>query len=279
MMTPPTDDVQPRNAASWAQQTTRTLRVTHAPTGALNLNVDGRQITGPLQGFGQMWQKTYQIVLPAATLGPVLVIKTWKEHFAEFWPANSRFFGPLTGIAPGEVAVLNLSVSGMPLSTGVLVLYADEESFTLMTPQGHVFAGWITFSAFAEGEATNVQVQVLMRASDPIYELGLRFGGQGQEDKFWRHTLTRLGEYFGCEVEVALETICLDRRLQWSEAKNIWHNSALRTMMHTVVTPSRWFGRKPRPASLKQRVAPQVASDAAVPTDTVALPGNDDAGA
>ena len=31
----------------------------------------------------------------------------------------------------------------MKLSTGVMVLYADEESFTLMTPQGHMFAGWI----------------------------------------------------------------------------------------------------------------------------------------
>ena len=37
----------------------------------------------------------------------------------------------------------------MPLSTGVLVLYADDESFTLMTPQGHVFAGWITFSSLS----------------------------------------------------------------------------------------------------------------------------------
>ena len=29
----------------------------------------------------------------------------------------------------------------------MFVLYADEESFTLMTPQGHMFAGGITFSA------------------------------------------------------------------------------------------------------------------------------------
>ena len=35
----------------------------------------------------------------------------------------------------------------MKLSTGVMVLNADEESFTLMTPQGQMFAGWITFSA------------------------------------------------------------------------------------------------------------------------------------
>ena len=39
---------------------------------------------------------------------------------------------------------------GMKVKTGVMVLYADEESFTLMTPEGHMFAGWITFSAYQE---------------------------------------------------------------------------------------------------------------------------------
>ena len=33
------------------------------------------------------------------------------------------------------------------LSSGVLIIYADEESFTFMTPEGHVLAAWITFSA------------------------------------------------------------------------------------------------------------------------------------
>ena len=61
----------------------------------------------------------------------------------------------------------------MKLSTGVMVLYSDEESFTLMTPQGHMFAGWITFSATERDGATVAQVQVLMRAADPICELGL----------------------------------------------------------------------------------------------------------
>jgi hypothetical protein len=39
------------------------------------------------------------------------------------------------------VALLNMTLPGkMKLSTGVMVLFADEESFTLMTPQGHMFA-------------------------------------------------------------------------------------------------------------------------------------------
>ena len=73
----------------------------------------------------------------------------------------------------------------MKLSTGVMVLYADEESFTLMTPQGHMFAGWITFSATETDGETVAQAQVLMRASDPIFEMGLTLGGHKQEDRFW----------------------------------------------------------------------------------------------
>lgn len=239
MDTTPTNDKQPRDAASWAQQNTRTLKIENVPTGALNINVDGRQITSPLQGFGQMWQKTYRISLKGAGVTPATVISTWKEHFAEFWPAHSRFFGPLTGIAPGEVAILNLAVGGMPLSTGVLVLYADEESFTLMTPQGHMFAGWITFSAYAEEDETLVQAQVLMRASDPIYELGLRFGGHKQEDVFWQHTLGQVAKYFNVDATVSVETICVDKKLQWSQAKNIWLNSAIRTQIHRFTAPLR----------------------------------------
>ena len=53
---------------------------------------------------------------------------------------------------PGEVALLNLAVpGGMTLSTGVRVIYADEESFSFMTPEGHMFAGMITFSAYDDG--------------------------------------------------------------------------------------------------------------------------------
>ncbi|MBE3559387.1 MAG: hypothetical protein IMW89_09195 [Ktedonobacteraceae bacterium] len=243
MANPPAGDSQPRNAAGWAPQTTRTLRVQHAPSGALNLNVHGRQITGPLQGFGQIWQKTYRISLKDTTVKPAMVIATWKKHFAEFWPAHSRFFGPLTGIAPGEVAILNLTIGAMPLSTGVLVLYADDESFTLMTPQGHMFAGWITFSAYVEEGETHVQTQVLIRASDPIYEIALRFGGHRQEDIFWQHTLKQVARRFNVESEVSVETICVDRRLQWSEAKNIWHNSAVRTLIHTLTHPALWRRR------------------------------------
>ena len=227
-----------RDTSNWAKQGTH-LHVSAAPQGSINLNVDGRDAVGPLQGFGQMWQKTYRINLAAADATPEQVIATWKANFQSFWPKGNRFYMPLTGIAPGEVALLNIKTAGMPLSTGVLVLYADDESFTLMTPQGHMFAGWITFSSFKREDELVAQALVLMRANDPIYELGLRFGGQQQEDKFWRHTLTQLGNYFNVTAPVELETVCVDRRRQWRYVRNIRHNSAIRTVL---TIPARWFG-------------------------------------
>jgi hypothetical protein len=70
------------------------------------------------------------------------VTRWWPTAYdrPELLAEGNRFFAPL-GIAPGEVAVLDLSMPGrIKLSTGVLVMYADDESFTLMTPQGHMFA-------------------------------------------------------------------------------------------------------------------------------------------
>ena len=48
----------PRDAAYWAQGSS-VLRMEHAPEGAVNLNVTGRRVTSPIQGFGKMWEKTY----------------------------------------------------------------------------------------------------------------------------------------------------------------------------------------------------------------------------
>src|SRR5579872_3321138 len=182
---PPTT---PRDAPYWASQTD-VAHVSAVPKGARNINVDGKQVVGPLQGFGPMWQKTYRVRLEGTDVSPQDVIKVWKEHFPQFWPPGNHFYAPLTGIAPGEVALINSSLpGGMPLSTGVMVLYSDDESFTLMTTQGHPFSGWVTFSARREDGCTVAQAEVLMRANDPIYAIGMRLGGHGQENRLWQHT-------------------------------------------------------------------------------------------
>ena len=194
---------------------------------------------GPLQGFGQMWQKTYWVRLSGAEVSPPQVIRTWKEHFQSFWPKGNRFYAPITGIAPGEVAVINISPGGMPLSTGVMVIYADDESFTFMTPEGHVFSGWITFSAYEQDGATVAQTQLLIRANDPLYEIGFRMGGSKSEDRFWRSTLGSLAAHFGVNGQVQVSTTCVDPRLQWSQVKNIWHNPAIRSGIYMTLAPLR----------------------------------------
>ena len=142
-----------RDATNWAKKVS-TLNVSEVPEGAVNINVEGKRLAGPIQGFGKMWQKTYQVRLPRERVSATDLIATWKQRFPEFWPEGNGFYAPLTGIEPGEVALIGMTLPGkMKLSTGVMVLYADEESFTLMTPQGHMFAGWITFSARSSATA------------------------------------------------------------------------------------------------------------------------------
>ena len=112
----------------------------------------------------------------------------------------------------------------LKLSTGVMVLYADEESFTLMTPQGHMFAGWITFSATERDGCTVAQAQVLMRASDPIFELGLTLGGHAQEDVFWQQTLRNWPRTRAHDAAVETERGLRGPKRQWSRWSNVWHS-------------------------------------------------------
>jgi hypothetical protein len=224
------------------------MSVGQLPPEALNLNVHGRRPTSPLQGFGQLWQKTYAIRLEGVEVSPTAVIQEWKANFPRFWPQGNNFYGPLQGIRPGEVAVLNLSLpGGGRVSTGVRVIYADEESFSFMTPEGHMFAGMITFSAFADGAdgTTVVQIQALIRASDPIYEAGFRLGlGHKAEDRFWFDTLRNLARHFGApSSEPTLNAVCVDRQVQWREARNVWQNAAVRTALYRpVLLVRRLFG-------------------------------------
>lgn len=231
----------PRDAEHWAKLVS-TLDVTNAPEGAVNRNVTGKSLVSPIQGFGKMWQKTYKVRL--AGTEPKEVIKTWKENYKDFWPEGNVFYAPISGIAPGEVALISGSLpGGVRLSTGVMVLYADDESFSLMTPEGHPFSGWITFSSFEEEDATVAQAQVLMRANDPLYELGLRAGGHKMEDEMWRKTLRNLASRFGALGPVETNVVCVDPKIQWREYKNVWHNAGVRSALHMITTP---FRRRPK---------------------------------
>ncbi len=113
-----------------------------------------------------------------------------------------------------------------------------------------MFAGWITFSAEREGDTTIVQAQVLMRANDPLYEVAMMLGGHRKEDKFWEATLIALGRRLGTQdPKVEARSTWVDSKRQWRHARNVWHNSMVRSVLQTLAAPFRRNKRVERPAS------------------------------
>jgi hypothetical protein len=251
----PEEKLPAERHGEWAAPVGR-LQVNGVPEEAVNLNVEGRQVTTPMQGFGQMWKKTYRVAMHGSTVTPREVIHVWRAEFSRFWPEGNSFYKAHRGpIRAGDVAVLNLAgpggvnpPGGAPaISTGILVIYADEESFSFLTPEGHMFAGMNTFSAYTEGGVTYAQIQALIRASDPLYEITFRLGfGHKMEDTFWKATLRNLAAHFGATAEPTLERTLIDARVQWREVWNIWQNAAVRTTLYSLGAPFRWAARKVR---------------------------------
>ena len=76
-----------RDATNWAKAVS-TLNVSEVPEGAVNINVEGKRLAGPIQGFGKMWQKTYQVELPQDRVSATDLIATWKQRFPEIGRAH-----------------------------------------------------------------------------------------------------------------------------------------------------------------------------------------------
>jgi hypothetical protein len=234
--------------AAWAPPVDR-LKVSDVPAGAINLNVEGRQPVSPLQGFGQMWQKTFRVRLSGIAHTPAQVMQVWKENFPSFHPPENHFYPSMSGIKPGEVLLINARVPALPgtppilpVAAGVMVLYADDVSFTVMTPEGFPEAGWNTFSVYDEEDGLVAQVQALVRANDPMYEIFNRYlGSSGQQDAIWTHVLTSLSAHFGVKGQVTLTKTLVDPNVQWAHAGNIWKNAGIRTVFYLLGTPFRWL--------------------------------------
>ncbi len=220
----------------WADPVER-LEVAGLRDDALNLNVAGRRLSGAVQGFGPLWQKTYWTRLSGADVAPAEVIDVWKRDYPDFWPESSYLHRALARLEPGDVAVINARQSGLRLSTGVMVMYVDDESFAFALPQGHMFSGWITFSAHVDGETTVAQVQPFFRASDPLFDLVFVLWFDKKEDQIWHHTLRSLAAAFGVDGIVQQSATCIDDRRQWRQAGNVWHNAGVRSALHQLARP------------------------------------------
>jgi hypothetical protein len=250
-----------RSEGQWARPISA-LHVNGDGAGGDVAAVEGRELSGPMQGFGKMWQKTYRVRLEGADVKPAEVITAWKANFGDFWPKNARMYAPLAGITPGEVALIsNKMPGGLTLSTGVYVIYSDETSFSYMNPAGHPWAGMITFSADEAEGVTTAQVHLLIRTFDPLTEIGMTLFGHRMEDNLWVHTLRGVASRFGVEdAAVTKVRVCVDRKRQWRNFRN-WRRSSV------IYGMTRPFRRKAKITTVEP------ASDAAV-TATEESAGN-----
>ncbi len=227
----------PRDAGNWAAKVERlTVPAEAAKHG---YNVEGKRVAGPQQGFGRLWQRSYTASLGRA-VSPQTLVANWRAHFGGYWPRGGRFYGSLASLQPGDVAALQAS----GLATGVFVLYADDTSFTFLTPEGHMFAAMITFSAAADEEGSTIaRIDILLRNSDPLFEVMWPVSKRG-EDGFWSGTLRNLAAAHGIRgIDVVEHTECVDRKRLWHNWRNVRYNTAMRTVWHGVSAPFR-----PRPA-------------------------------
>lgn len=241
------------HAGIWAQPVD-TLSAGDMPEGLTAINIQGRRAIGALQGFGQLWKKTYKVRLSGVDRAPMEVMQAWKSNFALFQPPGNRFYLPNDGVTPGKIMWIDspLPVAPpfynkpgvVPMTSGVMILYADDESFSVMTPEGFPVSGWNNFSVYEEDGSLVAQVQSFERASDPIYEFGFRFmGGAARQEFVWVHVLTKLSEHFGVKGQATMTRECLDPSIQWAYAGRVWQNAGVRTTLYKVATPIRWIMR------------------------------------
>ncbi len=223
---------EPRPEGAWATNVDR-LHVDDSRKDVA-FNLEGRKLAGPQQGFGPLYDRVFTIVLGDA-VAPETLVADWRAHFGDFWPKSATFYGSGT-IEAGAVAPLTAS----GVTTVVLVIYADDTSFSYYCPEGHMFAGMITFSARTEAErGTVAEIRMLVRPADPLW-VAVWPVGKGMEGKFWKGTLSNLAARHGVAAAVPAETTTkVDARWIWNNWTNVFHNGALITLWHSATTPRR----------------------------------------
>ena len=230
---------QPSHAQLWARPAPK-LHVNLALKAAgEGLNVEARRPVGPIAGFGPMWEKTYELRLADSKVEPSEVIQILKERLPEFQPPQNQFRASPSGIKPGEIVLIRSSVLSVPIHTGVVVSYADNLCFTLMTPQGHPESGWVTFRAFKESNDTVCQIQGLARANDPVYEIAFRFHGSKLQEGIWKHVLQSLAQHLGVPDGIKIKKQIVDPKVQWAQIPNVRHNAQILTIIYLMLSPFR----------------------------------------
>ncbi len=191
-------------------------------------NVQGRHLAAPREGFGQLWRKELSLTIENGP-APEALAALWKRDLEGLWPHQGEIHRRTEDLQRGEVVGIDIEAGPLRLSTGAVVVDATETSFTLLTPQGHMLAGWTRCEAEAVPEGTRARVVIEMRAADPLYELGLIFGGHRTEERFWADLLWNLASRFEQRPPVRLIRRRVDGRRNWRKWTNVRHNAGIRT--------------------------------------------------
>ncbi len=211
-----------------------TLSSKHIDKDAINKNVDGRRVIGPLKGFGPIWEKNYILTIKQCQYQPADLVSIMKKNLPSFQPAQNKFYTSPQGIAPGEVVLIDSKTPGGIVSTGVMVLYADDTSFTLITPQGHPEAGWVTFSARNDDGAVIFHIQGLASTSDPFYEIAFKIAGSKFQETIWTHVLSSLAAYLEVEPDIEVTKSVVDQDFHWTNIRNMWYNAQIRSIPYNL---------------------------------------------
>jgi hypothetical protein len=260
------------SAGKGSAPNTERLHVQNPPDEDFAANLDNKKVTNPSDGFGQLWERTYRVRLDGCTLSAAEVMANWKRNFPRYQPEENRFMPTEGGVTPGAIIYIGASLVpaaavATEIKSGVLVVAADDVSFTVKTPQGFPVSGHNTFSILEEKGKLIAQIRSVERTNDPLYEFGYRFlGGARQQKKIWRYVLRALAESHGVQAKVKTKRRLIDSHVQWRNIGNVWQNVAIRTLLRKVTAPFRWvWGLTiPKKRARVKDIAPDGPSSAAV---------------
>ncbi|TAL18649.1 hypothetical protein EPN96_00645 [bacterium] len=206
------------------------VREAELPPGDPGLNVLGRNMQLPVNGYGNLMQKRYSLRLCKEGLALEEVATALRTRIGEFWPEGNLINFRETGITPGAVGTIRLTMPGKaPLATGVRVVHAGPSSFTFAPLEGHMAAGFINFSAFEEDGCQVIRICSLARTGDPVFDAGFRLFGHTYQEKFWKDTLTRAASAFRVPAEVTTAKECVDPSTIAAGWANTFRNAAILT--------------------------------------------------
>ena len=173
------------------------------------------------------------------------LIATWKQRFPDFWPEGNRFYGPLTGIAPGEVALLNMTLPGqdeaLDRRDGALrrrgVVHADDAAGPHVRRLDHVQRHGGRRRHRRPGAGADARQRPDLRAGADARRP--QAGGPllaAHADRRWRRTSATRPTW-------TPRSCASTRSASGRRWRNVWHSSAIRSTLYMLGAPGRALKR------------------------------------